>query len=112
MKYIEALKIIEEEFETIKESSHNKIIITNLTYDGFNSFCVSIYDTGETVILTDLGTTKDVFDEVSEEEWIKLCNDNNFKFNHWSIVREFTSIQDGEDFIKFLDEISSKYGPY
>ena len=64
MDYIKALEIIEKEFETRRESSHNKIIKTGLTYDGCNGFCVSIYDDNGVALITDLGETKEVFDEV------------------------------------------------
>ena len=109
MTYEQALEIIEKEFDTRRETPHNKIIMTGLTYDGFNSFCVSIYNKDGTAILTDLGITKDVFDEVPEEDWIELCEQNGFKFNHWSIQRIFSKIEDVEDFIVFLDKISCKY---
>lgn len=109
MTYKEALEIIEEEFETIKESSHNRIIITGLTYDGCQGFCVSIYDDNGEAIITDLGETKEVFDEVSLEKWINLCNEHNFEFRHWRIVRKFNSISDLYEFIEFIDFISNNY---
>ena len=109
MTYEQVLSIIETEYETIKSAPHAKFIRTGLTYDGCNSFCVCIYNKDGVAILTDLGKTKDVFDEVSEEDWIELCKQNDFEFNHWSIQRVFTKIEDVEDFIVFLDKISCKY---
>lgn len=109
MNYEQALEIIEKEFKTIPDSPHNKIIKTGLTYDGFNSFCACIYNKDGVAILTDLGKTKDVFDEVSQEDWTNLCKQNRFEFNHWSIQRVFTKIEDVYDFIKFLDDVSCKY---
>ena len=109
MTYEEALKIIEAEYETLPDSPHNKIIRTGLTYNGFNSFCVSIYTDGESVILTDLGETKEVFDEVTEGEWRELCEAHGFEFRHWRIVKVFGSIDDVDDFIRFLDLISTRY---
>ena len=109
MDYIKALEIIEKEFETRQESSHNKIIKTGLTYDGCNGFCVSIYDDNGVALITDLGETKEVFDEVSKAEWEELCKEHGFEFRHWSIVREFSSINDLYEYIKFLDFISDKY---
>ena len=91
MTYEEALKIIEAEYETLPDSPHNKIIRTGLTYNGFNSFCVSIYTDGESVILTDLGETKEVFDEVTEGEWRELCEAHGFEFRHWRIVKVASS---------------------
>ena len=109
MFFQEALKIIESKFKTIKESDHNKIIITNKTYDGSNGFCVSIYNKDNIAILTDLGVTKDIFDEVLEEEWIKHCKKFGFSFNHWSIVKEFNELNDLYKYIEFLDIISNIY---
>lgn len=109
MIYEEALKIIKQDFETRKETSHNEIIYTGYTYDGCNGFCVSIYDDNGIAIVTDLGETKEIFYDVNEEEWITLCNEYNFEFRHWSIVREFNSISDVYEYIEFLNFVSNKY---
>lgn len=109
MEYLKALEIIEKEFETIYESSHNKIVRTGLTYDGCRGFCVSIYDKEGEALLTDLGITKDVFDEVEKEEWESLCKEHNFEFAHWSITRKFTCIEDLYEYIRFLDFCSDKF---
>lgn len=111
MTYQEALTLVKSEFETYKESSHNEIIRTGLTYDGSHGFCVSLYNEGERVILTDLGETKEVFDEIGEEEWTALCQKSGFAFRHWHIEREFFSLDDVYAFIRFLDEISDLYFP-
>ncbi|MBQ2794381.1 MAG: hypothetical protein IJF05_06775 [Clostridia bacterium] len=66
MTYESAVKIIEAEFDTIADSIHNKVVMTGLTYDGYKPFCVSVYDDGENVIITNLGETKEVFDEITE----------------------------------------------
>jgi hypothetical protein len=109
MEYKKAVELIEKEYETIRESSHNKIIRTGLTYDGCRGFCVSIYDDNGVALITDLGETKEVFDEVSKAEWEELCEEHGFEFRHWRIVREFSSINDLYEYIKFLDFISDKY---
>lgn len=109
MEYIKAVELIEKEYETIRESSHNKIIRTGLTYDGCRGFCVSVYNDNGVAIITDLGETKEIFDEVSKEEWEELCKEHGFEFRHWRIVRVYSSNKDVEEFIKFLDFISDKY---
>ena len=109
MTYEEVLKIVSEEFELINDSIHNKIVRTGLTYDGCRGFCVSIYNKGDSVVITDLGETKEVFDEVEKEEWIKLCTEHGYMWNHWRIEKEFTCIEDLYDYIKFIDFISDKY---
>ena len=109
MTYENALQIIETEFETRTDSPHNKIIKTGLTYNGCNGFCVSVYNSPRGVLITDLGQTKEIFDEVSEDEWIALCNEHGFAFNHWCITRPFTTIKDVHEFIEFLDFVSDKF---
>ena len=109
MTYETALQIIEAEFETRRESPYNKIIKTGLTYNGCNGFCVSIYNSPNGVIITDLGETKEIFDEVTQEEWTSLCQEHGFSFVHWSITRPFTQIEDVYEFIKFLDFLSDKF---
>ena len=99
------------EFELRPHSPVTQIVRTGRTLDGCNSFCIIIYNKVDKVVLTDIGRTKDVFDEVSEEEWEELCKAHNFEFLHWSIVREFTGLQDVYDFIGFLDVIADKYCP-
>jgi hypothetical protein len=109
MTYERAIEIIEKEFSLRDNSLNTKIIKTGMTYDGANSFCVCLYNSDKGVIITDLGKTKDIFDEVTKEEWESLCKEHNFKFEHWKIVRDFVSVKDVYDFIEFLDFISNKY---
>lgn len=109
MTYEEALEMIEEEFETIYNAPRCKVLRTGMTYNGANGFCVSVYDSDDGVIITDLGQTKEIFDEVTVEEWTALCEEHGFKFVHWRIVREFKGMQDVYDFIEFLDLVSTKY---
>ena len=83
MTYEEALEIVKSEFKTIKDAAHCHVIVTGLTYDGCNGFCVCLYNTGEKTILSDMGETNAFFDEVEDEEWEKLCAENGIEFNHW-----------------------------
>lgn len=109
MNYSEALKLVKTEFETRRDCGHCEIIRTNLTYDGCNGFCVVIYDKGSHVILSDMGETKEIFDEVTEEEWKELCASHGFEFNHWHIEKVLNSLDDVYDYINFIDFISDKF---
>ena len=109
MTYKEALALVKSEYDTCRDAEHCEIILTGLTYDGCNGFCVCLYNEGDRVILTDMGETKDVFDEVSEEEWTALCSEAGFDFRHWHIEREFHSLDDVELYIAFLDAVSNLY---
>ena len=109
MTYQEALALVKTEYETQRDSSHSEVIYTGLTYDGCSGFCVVLYDEGDRVILTDMGETKEVFDEVREEEWTALCEEAGFVFRHWHIEREFHSLDDVELYIAFLDAISNLF---
>ena len=109
MTYEKAIEIVEKEFSLKDNSFNSKIIKTGMTYDGFNSFCACLYNSDNGVIITDLGKTKDIFDEVTQEEWVALCEEHNFRFERWKIVREFNSIKDVYEYIEFLDFISCKY---
>ena len=108
MTYNEGLALVKTEYETIKDSTYNEIIITGLTYDGCNGFCVSVYNKDGEAIITDLGETSHFFDEITEEEWIKDCTEHGFEFNHWRIERKLSSIDDVYDFINFIDFISDR----
>lgn len=109
MNYNEALSLIEKEFETIKDSSHSKVIRTGLTYDGCNGFCVCVYDYGDVVKITDMSETRYFFFEVEDEEWEKLCKKHGFELNGWRIERVFNSMNDLYEYIAFIDMISDKY---
>ena len=109
MTYEEILALVTEDFELLREAPHCHIVLTGLTYDGCRGFCVAIYNKGDSVVVTDLGETKEVFDEVEREEWEALCETHGFQFSHWHIERVFHGMQDLYDFIQFIDFISDKY---
>ncbi len=109
MTYEEALALVKTEYETFHDAAHCEIIRTGLTYDGLEGFCVCLYNEGDRVILTDMGETKEVFDEVTKEEWTALCTEAGFAFRHWHIEREFHSLDDVELFIAFLDAVSNLF---
>ena len=109
MTYNEILDLVRTEFDTIKDAPHCEIVRTGLTYDGCTGFCVAIYNYGDVVKISDIGETKEVFDEVTESQWKDLCSKNGFEFNHWRIERVFNSMEDLYDFIKFLDTISDAF---
>ncbi len=105
MTYQEALTLIESEFETRKASDHADAVKVPRSYNGSTLFAVYLYQ-GDTLMLTDLGVTKDIFDEVEEEEWSAFCKEKGFRFAHWRIERDFHSLNDLYAFIDFLEEIS------
>lgn len=110
MDFEKVLELAREEFELIKDSGHCYIVRTGLTYNGCEGFCVALYkkENGE-VVITDLGETKEVFYEVTEEEWKELCVSNGCEFNHWRIEKPFTSMEDLFSFIGFLDYVSDLF---
>ena len=103
------MSIVREEFETMREADHVEVVKTGLTYDGCNGFCVAIYNYGDVVKITDLGETKEHFDQFTEEQWADVCAQNNFEFNNWRIERVFNSMDDLEEYIKFIDVISDTF---
>ena len=109
MTYQEAVALAATEFELIRDSGHTTLIRTGLTYNGCNGFCVMIYDLGDHAILTDIGETKEIFDEVTEEEWTELCEAHGFAFRHWHIERDIHSMDDIIAFIQFLDFVSDTF---
>ena len=72
MTYEEALEMVGAEFELCRHSPVTQAVRTGRTLDGCNSFSIVIYNKVDKVILSDLGNTKDVFDEVPKEEWEEL----------------------------------------
>ncbi len=108
MIYSKGLELVKSEFKTIKESGHNEAIYLEMTYDGFNCFYISVYDRDGEAILTDLGVSTEVFDEIEDEQWERDCVEHGFEYNHWHIERKLNSIDDVYDFIKFLDYISNR----
>ena len=111
MTYDEALELVKEEYETKRITDNCYKIKTGLTYDGCRGFSVTLYTDGEEIILSDLGNTKEVFDEVDAEEWEELCESHGFEFNRYRIIRRFSSTDDVYQYIKFLDFVSDKFFP-
>ncbi len=110
MTYEEALELVKSEFELRKDADHCHIIKTGLTYDGCQGFCVAVYrKTDGSVILTDIGETKEVFDEVTEDEWKQMCESHGFEFNHWRIEHSLDTMEDVYNYINFIDWISDKF---
>ena len=109
MTYNEAVALVSAEFETRRVADHVMAIRTNMTYDGNTGFSVLIYDNGKEVYLTDIGQTKEIFNEVSEPEWVELCRERGFAFNHWRIEHKLESMDDVYEYIEFLDFISDKF---
>ena len=112
MNYSEALALVQSEFKTTKYASNCYVIRTNKTYNGANGFCVTLYNKGDKVVLSDLGETKEIFDEVPKETWESLCKENGFEFNRWSIENDFISLDDVYEYIDFLDKISDTYAVF
>ena len=53
--------------------------------------------------------TKEIFDQLTEAQWIDACTTNGFEFNHWRIERTFNSMEDLYEYIKFIDVISDTF---
>ena len=109
MTHEEAVALVKTEFETRHDAAHVEIIRTGLTYDGCNGFCVVIYNRDGDVHLSDMGMTKEIFDEVTEEQWRTLCEENGCVFNHWRIEHPLNSLEDVYHYIEFLDMVSDMF---
>ena len=80
MNLEEILLIVNKEFETdTDEYMKRTTIITDIVYEGYNPLCITIDYLNEPY-LTDLGVIRDIFERVSEEEWINLCSNHGFTF--------------------------------
>ena len=112
MTYKKALTLIRKRYQTIYDAPHCEIIRTGRTLDGYHSFTVALYDYKDgKLVITDLGETKEVFDEVTEETWRKICEEKGFVFNHWRLEKEFVSMKTVTEFIKFLNYIADLFDP-
>lgn len=109
LSYEEVLSLVREEYDTRRDADHCEIVKTGLTYDGCTGFCVCIYNYGDVVKITDMGETKDFFDQLTDEQWVDICTTNGFEFNHWRIERVFNSIEDLHMYIQFIDVISDMF---
>ena len=106
----DAVALINTEFKTRKCAPHYHAVYVDLTYDGCSLFSISIYDYGDKVsVLTDVGSTKDFFDQFTEDEWVKLCAEHGFEFNNWRIERVFNSLNDLYEYIDFIDYLCNTY---
>ena len=104
----EILLIVNKEFETdTDEYMKRTTIITDIVYEGYNPLCITIDYLNEPY-LTDLGVIRDIFERVSEEEWINLCSNHGFTFEKGRIQKKLNSIEDIYKFIELLKLIVNK----
>ena len=111
MTFAEAVAIVKNEFKTYGTSPFSEGIFIEKTLDGFNCYPVFLYDVDGEILVTDVGSTCEVFDSVTEEEWTKLCEDHGFEFRHWRIVKKFEDIYTVYEFIDFLSFIADTFDP-
>ncbi|MBR4942671.1 MAG: hypothetical protein IKZ28_01455 [Clostridia bacterium] len=111
MTFAEAVAIVKNEFKTYGTSPFSEGIFIEKTLDGFNCYPVFLYDVDGEILVTDVGSTCEVFDSVTEEEWTKLCKENGFTFQDWKIIKKFESIWSVYEFIKFMDLIADTLCP-
>ena len=105
----EARERVEKKFELLYDSPHAYIILTNKTFDGYNGYTVALYRYGDRIVLSDIGETSQICDEVTVEEWEALCAEYGFTYSHYRIEREFRSLLDLYDYIEFLDIVADRF---
>lgn len=105
----EAVERVGKKFDLMRDSSHCYTVLTGKTFDGYHGYSVNLYNYGDRIVITDCGDTKDVFDEVEDEEWEALCKEYGFTRSHYRIERQFRSHLDLYDYIEFMDRIADRF---
>ena len=114
LTFLEALSMIEEEFPLRREGMHIYSPFVNATLDGHHFFAITLREDCEGgLVLTDNGSTYHCFEEIAEDtaEWIALCEQNSFTFEHYRIRRPFTGMKDLYAYIDFLNLVADTYDP-
>ena len=111
MLFDDALKLIQTEFEVRKVAELCYLIKTGLTYDGVNSFFITLYGYGNELILSDTGRTVEILDEVPLSNLENLCNENDFNFVNYKITLKFNGLESVYNYINFMNKLADIYRP-
>ena len=114
LTFLEALSMIEAEFPLSREGMHIYSPFVDATLDGYHFFAITLREDCEGgLVLTDNGSTYHCFEDVAEDtaEWIALCEQNGFAFEHYRILRPFTGMEDLYAYIDFLNLVANTYDP-
>ncbi len=61
-------------------------------------------------ILTDYGCTSEILGDLVSQDFFEVtCKKYGLDYRHFNIEKKFENIQDVDNFVKVLDEISAKY---
>ena len=109
MKFEEALTLIGNYYKLVEQSQDSYFVATNkILNDDWNEFCIVVRNIEGKAILTDYGETANYFDK-NNEEFERVCKKNNILYKEGEIYTGFNSIQDIENMISAIDELSDYY---
>ncbi len=110
MKFEEARKIIEQKYETYqKRKNAVEVVIRKQLRFGYYYYILLMEYENE-ALLTDYAETRHILKPtLSREFFSETCNKHNITFVDGYIEKKFESIEDVDNFVKVLDELSAKY---
>ena len=109
MKFDEALTLIEKKYKLIEETKDAYFVSTNkVLNDDWNEYCIFVRNIEGKAILTDYAETSNYFNK-DNTEFESVCKKYNVLYKEGEIFTGFNSIQDIENMISAIDELSDFY---
>ena len=110
MKFEEARKIIEQKYETRQKRINAVEIVIRKQLRFGHYYYILLMDYENEALLTDYAETRHILKPtVSKDVFEEVCKNNKITFVDGYIEKKFESIEDVDNFVKVLDELSAKY---
>lgn len=118
MEFEKAKQIIKQKYVTEQKRLDVESIVINKFLNFANFYYIVLINyTGDVVkkwtghaVLTDYGETSNILGNLLSKAYFEeVCKKHNLDFRNGCIEKEFESIEDVDNFIKVLDELSAKY---
>ncbi len=118
MKFEEAKRVIKQKYTTKQKRLDVEGIVINKDLDFSNRYYIILMDyTGDSIpewkghaILTDYAETSHILGRLLPKGYIaEVCKKYNIGYDKGYIEKKFESIEDVDNFVKVLDELSAKY---
>lgn len=118
MKFENAKQIIKQKYTTEQKRLNVEGIVVNKFLNFGNIYYIILMNYTEDVVpqwnghavLTDYGETSNLLGKIlSKTHFQEVCKKHNIDFRNGCIEKKFESIEDVDNFVKVLDELSAKY---
>ena len=109
MKFEEAKQIIKQKYNTRQDRLDVESILIDKHLKFATYYYIILIKSENEAILTDYAETCHIFYKLPLSVFEEVCKKHNIDFREGYIEKKFESIEDVDNFVKVLDELSAKY---